>query len=135
MRSCLKPFASQTPALQHYGTNSVIAIPSSGSRLSSRTIRAKGYAISSGKSLIAKVEVILLRQGGADEDVVEKADASNKWQNARLEGSEYRFAWTLWTIELQVPDEFKEGEKVAIISRAGERKLVQLRCLSLLHCL
>lgn len=110
----------QVPALEKYGTNSVIAVPATGSTLSSRTFTARGYAISSGESAIAKVEVLLLTQSSSDEDMIAKADQSTEWKSANLEGEKHKFAWTLWNIELTVPEEVKAGQKVVVVARAGQ---------------
>lgn len=69
---------------------------------------------------MSKVQVILLSYESAEEDLIEKADQSDDWQEARLEGAEHRFAWTLWEIELSVPQQLKSGQQVAVISRAGQ---------------
>lgn len=53
------------------------------------------------------------------EDPIEVADKGT-WVDAELEGAEYRFAWTLWSVTLTIPEEIEKGEKVAVVCRAGQ---------------
>uniref|UniRef100_A0A914HES0 sulfite oxidase n=1 Tax=Globodera rostochiensis TaxID=31243 RepID=A0A914HES0_GLORO len=86
-----------TPSIQEYPVQSAICVPNANSKISpdAKTVTIRGYAWSGGGRGIIRVEV--------------SSDSGTTWKCAELEQCseqdlEHMWAWTLWSVELPIPE-------------------------------
>ncbi|KAI3413648.1 hypothetical protein GPALN_011137 [Globodera pallida] len=107
------PFDS-TPSIQEYPVQSAICVPNANSKISpdAKTVTIRGYAWSGGGRGIIRVEV--------------SSDSGTTWKCAELEQCseqdlEHMWAWTLWSVELPIPEAAVEKGRVELICKATDR--------------
>ncbi|CAK5076844.1 unnamed protein product [Meloidogyne enterolobii] len=107
------PFDS-VPSIQEYPVQSAICVPTPNTKISKETenIVVEGYAWSGGGRGIIRVEV--------------SADGGKNWKCAELkqaEGQDFEnmWAWTLWRLELEIPEKAKENGHFELICKATDR--------------
>nr|CAD2177980.1 unnamed protein product [Meloidogyne enterolobii] len=107
------PFDS-VPSIQEYPVQSAICVPTPNTKISRDTenIVVEGYAWSGGGRGIIRVEV--------------SADGGENWKCAELEqakgqDSEHMWAWTLWRLEIEIPEKAKENGHFELICKATDR--------------
>uniref|UniRef100_A0A914LN29 sulfite oxidase n=1 Tax=Meloidogyne incognita TaxID=6306 RepID=A0A914LN29_MELIC len=102
------------PSIQEYPVQSAICVPTPNTKISKDTenIVVEGYAWSGGGRGIIRVEV--------------SVDGGKNWKCAELkqsegQDSEHMWAWTLWRLEIEIPEEAKENGHFELICKATDR--------------